>query len=192
MKKKVAKYDRLMKQLTKPRYVGNHVGDSIICFAASFVPQCGYYGLSSVIPFIIGSIFAYSNNPIDNDLLLNSQPSRDTIQRLVEQNVVDTILLTQESIRKIPYIYISFDKGNKKGNKNLTRYICWYDVDTKQVKTFLLDVCCTDESTDDIANTMARSLKRIFSDGIAVRIYGWSRIIAEMNCVIRKMVIWKV
>ena len=40
------------------------------------------------------------------------------------------------------------------------------------MKTFLLDVCCTDESTHDIANAMTHSLKRIFPDDAAVRIYG--------------------
>ena len=125
-----------------------------------------------MIPFIIGSVFANGNIPIDSNLLVNSQPSRNTIQQLVEQNKVDTILLTQESIRKNPFIYVSSDKGNKKGNKNLAKYICWYDVDTKQVKTFLLDVCCIDENTDKIANAMAHSLKRIFPDNVQVKIYG--------------------
>ena len=98
----------------------------MIGFAASLVPQCGYYGLSSIIPFIIGSVFANGNIPIDSNLLVNSQPSRNTIQQLVEQNAVDTILLTQESTRKNPFIYVSSDKGNKKGNKNLAKYVCWY------------------------------------------------------------------
>ena len=41
-----------MKQLTKPRHVGNHVEDSMIGFVTSLVPQCGYYELSSVISLI--------------------------------------------------------------------------------------------------------------------------------------------
>ena len=161
-----------MKQLFNPQYIGDNIGNSMIGFAASLVPQCGYYGLSSIIPFIIGSVFTNGNIPIDSNLLVNSQPLRNTIQRLAEQNVFDTILLTQESIRKNPFIYVSSDKGNKKVNKNLAKYICWYDVDTKQVKTFLLDVCCTDKNTNKIANAMAHSLKRIFHDDVQVKIYG--------------------
>ena len=85
LKRKAANYDTLMKHLSNPQYVGHNVGNSMIGFAASLVPQCGYYMLSSIIPFIIGSVFANGNIPIDSNLLVNSQPTRNTIQRLVEQ-----------------------------------------------------------------------------------------------------------
>ena len=51
------------------------------------------------------------------------------------------------------------DKGNNKGNTNLAKFIFWFDV---EVKDFLFDVDCTNESTPDIMDAMNHSLKRIF------------------------------
>ena len=43
---------------------------------------------------------------------------------IVIQNAVNIIILTKESITKSPYVFMSCDKGNKKDNKNLAKYIC--------------------------------------------------------------------
>ena len=52
--------------------------------------------------------------------------SHKPIQNMVCQNAVDTILLTQESLRPNHWVYVSIDKGNKKRNKNLSKYIFRY------------------------------------------------------------------
>ena len=140
-------------------------------FTASIVPQCGYSGLSTAIPFIIRSFFVNAGVLINSELLVNSQPSDNTLQRLVEQNTVHAFLLVQDSICKNKCVYISADKGNKKGNKNLAKFICWFDLYEKEVKKFLLDVNCTDESTSEIIDAIAHSLRRIFPDNIEVQIY---------------------
>ena len=50
---------------------------------------------------------------------------------------MNTMLLTRHSIQKNPNIFVSADKGNKKGNKNLAKFVCWYDIDEKQVNFFI-------------------------------------------------------
>ena len=72
-------------------------------------------------------------------------------------------------------MYISADKGNKKVNKNLANFICWYNIDEKEVKKFLLDINYTDESTSEITDATAHSLKGIFPDIIKVRMYSQSK-----------------
>ena len=67
--------------------------------------------------------------------------SHKPIQNMVCQNAVDTILLTQESLRANHWVYVSTDKKIRKEIK---------DVEDKQGKTFLLDVDCTNESTTEI------------------------------------------
>ena len=114
LKKKAKAFDRLMKQLSTKCYNGTDDGDAMLGFAASVVPQCGYAGLSTAVPFIIGSLFVNAGVPINTESLVNSQPSDNTVQRLVEKSAVNTILLVQESLRRNQYVYISADKGNKK------------------------------------------------------------------------------
>ena len=80
-------------------------------------------------------------------------------------------MLTQQSILKNPHVYMSCDKRNKNGNKNLAKYLCWHCKEEKRVKTFLLDVDCTDEDTNDIAKAMKHSLARMFNDS-PIKIFG--------------------
>ena len=52
-------------------------------------------------------------------------------------NAISTIALTCERLESNPHIYVSMDKGNKKVQKNLVEYICWYDIEKKyRVHTF--------------------------------------------------------
>ena len=69
-------------------------------------------------------------------------------------------------------IFVSSDKGIEKGNKNLARFIYWYNRNSCKVKIFLLDVDCTDEDTSDIAAEILHSLKRVFPDGHEIKLDG--------------------
>ena len=113
-----------MEQLGNDTYKGSDLGNLLIGVSASLVPQSGYAGLATIIPFIVGSVLADVNIPVDIDSLVNSLSGRDTIQKLVTKNAVDTIMLTRESITNNYHVYVSSDKGNKKGDKNLTKFIC--------------------------------------------------------------------
>ena len=50
--------------------------------------------------------------------------------------------------------------------------ISWYCKDSKRVKTYLLDVNCTDENNDDIANTIKHSLVQTFGIDNIPTIFG--------------------
>ena len=67
---------------------------------------------------------------MDMDLLVNAMPSKYTIQNPVTKNTVNTCILTQESLRKDIDVYIH--QIRVKGNKNLEKYIRWYDTDVKR------------------------------------------------------------
>ena len=82
------------------------------------------------------------------------------------------VLLTQNSICENQHVFISAKKGNTKGNKNLAKFIYWHDIDGYEVKTFFLDVDCTDEDTNEIAGTLEHSIRRLFPTDIPVCIYG--------------------
>ena len=72
--------------------------------------------------------------------------------------------LTPVSLHKIVVT-----KVIKKNNKNLAKKNCWFDLETKKVKTFLMDVNCTDEETEDIGVAVVHSLKRLFGDDVDVK-----------------------
>ena len=80
LKAKADCFDKILNALSQHQYVGSDVGDSMISLAASLVPQCGYAGLSSVIPLAIGSVFATAGVPIDHMKVIDSQPSYNHIK----------------------------------------------------------------------------------------------------------------
>ena len=99
---------------------------------------------------------------------------------MVAYKAVETVLLTQNSIRKNQHVFILADKGNKKGNKNLVKCICWYDIDDCKVNTFLLDVNYTDEDIEEITGALEQSLRRLFPTNIPDVFMGNVQIVVVM------------
>ena len=64
------------------------------------------------------------------------------------------------------------DKGNKAGNKNLAKYIAWYDSNLKRVRKYLLDVDCCDEDFVDSAVAIEAELRRVWPPEMPIRLYG--------------------
>ena len=97
----------------------------MIGFAASCVPQCGYAGLSTIYPLLLNSALTNAGIQIDAGTIVSSLPSADSIKAAVTEYAIDTTILMKDSIDANPIVYITCNKGNKKGNKNLAKYFCW-------------------------------------------------------------------
>ena len=134
---KARKLDALWKTLTRIRYKGSIMGDCLFGTAASMVPQAGMSGVATIAPIIVGAVLENAGIRINTKVLVHSLPGNDTIANMVVQNAADSIILTKESIQMNPMVYISCDKGNKKGNKNLAKYLCWYCVKENKVKKII-------------------------------------------------------
>ena len=63
-------------------------------------------------------------------------------------------------------VYISCNKGNNKGNKNLVKYRCWYCKKDIQAKMYLLDVDCACENAENSVNIVRHILEIIFETNI--------------------------
>jgi len=131
-----------------------------------------FLGLATIISFVVGSVLANCGLAFTTDELVSSLPLNNKIKEMVAEKSAETVLLNQNSIRKNKNVFISANKVNKKCNKHLAKFICWYDIDDCEVKKFLLDVDCTDEYTDKIVGTLEHSLRRLFPTDIPVCIYG--------------------
>ena len=119
IRKKAQHYDMLMSQITSKNYKETEIGGAILVFRASLIPSSGYAGFATTLPFEIASIFENSGIPCDMASLVNSLPNRDMIRKCVTENEIGTVLLTQESVALSRHVYISCNKGNKKGKKIL-------------------------------------------------------------------------
>jgi len=50
LQKKADQFNQIMKQLSMPFYQGTPLGDSMLGFASSLVPQCGHAGIATILP----------------------------------------------------------------------------------------------------------------------------------------------
>ena len=93
---------------------------------------------------------------------------------MVVKNAFDTIFITKDSIQNNPFVYILDDTGNKKGNKNLVKYLCWYYLKDPRVKTYMLDVDFSNKKSEDVAIAIKHGLLQVFGtvDGVTIIIYG--------------------
>ena len=117
LKSKAKMYDALIKNVSRDQYIGSGVADNMLGFAASCLPQAGYDEIAITLPFIIASFLENCGIKYNRDKLASSLPSNIKIKHMVEENDIANILPTQESIRKNRYVYICYDKCNKKGIK---------------------------------------------------------------------------
>ena len=86
------------------------------------VPQAGMSGVTTIAPIIVGDVLANAGIPFDASKLVDSLPSGYSISQSVIQNAADTVMLTKMSVNQNPIVYVTCDKGNKKGNKHLAKY----------------------------------------------------------------------
>ena len=70
LKKKAALYDSLMNEVSRNKYNGSKLGNSLLGMAASIVPQCGYSGLSTTISFVVASLFANAGINLNHEKLI--------------------------------------------------------------------------------------------------------------------------
>ena len=148
------------------QYKGTHLGRSFLAQAAALSPQLGLSGLATLIPIINASLLADANIPVNVEEMVNSMPSDKALLSMVTKQAAESLLLAKRSIMKNPFVYLACDKGNKKGNKMLAKFVCWYCIDEKKVKTYMIDCDCVDEDTQEIVDGIKHSLLRFFQDDL--------------------------
>ena len=125
----------MMDHITSNKYKEADIGNAMLGFGASLLPSGGYAEFSTMLPFVIAFISENAGIPCDMLKLVNSLPNRDIIRKCVTRNAIDTVILNQDSVQGNHHVYLSSDKGNKEGRKNLANFICLFDHEkNKQIK----------------------------------------------------------
>ena len=114
------------------RYAGTERGNRLLGTAMSIIPKAGYSGFATTLPLAVSGVLVNAVITVDANIA-NCLPSNKTIESIVTERAVDSIILVRESIRKNKHMYLFADKGNKAGNSNLAKYVGWYDDNTKRV-----------------------------------------------------------
>ena len=165
------KLNEIRSKLGKRSYKGTERGNRLLGTAMSMIPKAGCSGFSTALPIAVAGVLENAGLCVDENIV-DALPGKDSMKDFVTERAVDSIVLVREAIRQNPYCFLFTDKGNKHGNKNLAKYIAWYDEKAKRVRKYLLDVDCTDEDSPDTAAALYHALKRIWPPELPIIIYG--------------------
>ena len=125
----------LIDQITSAKYRGTEIGNAMLGFEAYLFPSGGYSDFFTALTFAIASVFGIADISVNTLKLVGSLPNRDMIWKCVTENVVDTVVLTQDSVQGNCHVYVSSDKGNKKGKKNLAKFIFWLNREKGEIQS---------------------------------------------------------
>ena len=113
LKTKAAKYDSLIKSLSRDEYAGGNIGNRLSSTAESLVPKAGMSGVATITPMMVGGVLANAAIEFDIRKIVQSLPGRILIGNMVIQNTVYTVMLTQQSILKLRMCICLATKGIK-------------------------------------------------------------------------------
>ena len=84
-------------------------------------------------PLVVASFLADANiNGINLPKLSNQSPSRHTIHRNTLDSAVASTICAFISASEAKFLYLSADKGNKKGMEHFPKILSWYNSKLKK------------------------------------------------------------
>ena len=111
------------------------------------------------------------NDPAFNDTVALSTPSRASFNEYIDETAAEKLAYLRDSVvgKKI---YLSCDKGNKKGIGHFVKIVSYWDDDTKKVRKYLLDCEASGGTSKNCADAINFSLSRLDADGFHVLLSG--------------------
>ena len=152
---------KINKNLNRKVYGGTKHGNRLLGSAMSLIPKAGYSGFATALPIAVAGVLEIAGLHVD-DNIVHALLSKDVVKDLINEQAVDSVLLLRKSISRNPHVYLFCDKGNKQGNKNLAKYLAWYNIYKKQARKYLLDVNCTDKNASENVAAIHHSIKKIW------------------------------
>ena len=164
MKEKAKKLDDICRNLEQKRYdASNEEANRMLATAAVMLPKASQDALQSAVPLIVGAACVNAHIPVDVSKVAMSAPSQKTIDRLVENLSVDTMIKFNAMIKKNPHVYLLCDKANseKKGAKiaSFPKLLVLVDPDSGEIVELLLDCDSAGSSSAEAAKAIAHSMR---------------------------------
>jgi hypothetical protein len=159
--------ERVMKELHSLYQHGRFPGGSLLMrsITAITVISCPALPLSqaaNVMPlFVAGTLIDLG--VLDRakvSMFATSFPSETYLRDLVFSLAAECIYELGKRVNGL-LVFLSCDKGNKKGVSHFVKILSWYDAKTKSVVKQLLDIDASEGTTEDCGDAIAASLKKV-------------------------------
>jgi hypothetical protein len=135
---------------------------SLTAVAVASCPALPLSQATNMIPLFVGATLVDAG-VIDRAKVSDfakSFPSETYLWDLVFDYAAENIYQLGARVKNTQ-VFLSCDKGNKKGVSHFVKILSWYNPKTKYVVKQLLDIDASGGLTDDCADAIAASLKKV-------------------------------
>ena len=173
-KKSQAIIDKIGKATSKKKYFAKPLSKRII---GTVVAQTGVSFYNAEILYSAAIRCFLEDTGIGDGSSLNDQiaesctPCRATIGKHVDETAAEKLAWLRKKIDD-HLLYLSCDKGHKKGIGHFVKYLSFYDGDLDKVVKYLLDCEASGGDTKDCAIAIDFSFTRLDKNNIRVKVSG--------------------
>ena len=149
------------KSVSATRYTRNNVlADRLFAAALLSAPALSLVAAETFIPVAVAAHIAMTGQYDLSQLDFKCFPSQATLRQKLIEYAVDCLIILADAINDSK-IFITCDKGNKKGLGHFVKVLAWWNSISQKVQTFVLDIDVSDGSSSKCADAIAHSMKKV-------------------------------
>jgi hypothetical protein len=175
LKNKESQIDELHQSVRKKKYTGTPLSKRLLASALASVPGLSLTGAELVIPLVVAAFLADSHlidDKIDFKLFSKSFASARNLRDILISFAVDSLIEVGNQIHGAENVFLSCDKGNKKGLSHFVKILSWWDKTEKKVQTFVLDIDASEGTSEGCAEAIQHSMKKVNKTTITLPLKG--------------------
>jgi hypothetical protein len=156
-------------------YTGTPLSKRLLASALASVPGLSLTGAELVIPLVVAAFLADSNlinDQIDFKLFSKSFALARNLRDILISFAVDSLIEVGNQIHGADNVFLSCDKGNKKGLRHFVKILSWWDKTEKQVQTFVLNIDASEGTSEGCAEAIQHSMQKVNKSTITLPLKG--------------------
>jgi hypothetical protein len=175
LQNKESQIDELRQSVGKKKYTGTPLSKRLLASGLALVPGLSLTGAELVIPLVVFAFLAdlhLIDDQIDLELFSKLFVSARNLRNILISFAVDSLIEVGNQINGADNVFLSCDKGNKKGLSHLVKILSWWDKTEKKVQTFVLDIDASEGRPEGCTEAIQHSLKKVNNTTITLPLKG--------------------
>ena len=159
LENKAKAYDRLIVVChSARRFCWNEHACTLLAQGMIQIPSVSFFGFEQCVPCIIAALLAAAHIDFVADHIAECCPSQQTLQDIIVAGAGSTLLWLQEKLGNTDAVFLSCDKGHRKGVDHFAKILSWWDKEEDRVRSTLLDIDGAGSTSKECANAIKNSL----------------------------------
>jgi hypothetical protein len=153
----------IKKSLDREKYVGCDLSKRLYAAAMAIAPGLSLTAAETFIPMVVAAFLADTKGLHADDVtkLTSSFPGESSLREYIISYAVDCLVDVADELNKAKHVFLSCDKGNKKGIGHFVKILSWWDKQMERVRKFTLDIDASEGTSAACADAIEHSLAKV-------------------------------